>query len=284
MCYDAPDPPDYAAAADEQGQANLEAARVGALLNRPNERTPLGSRTWTRNGDQFTSSISLSPTMQGLFDQQNRISQYQGNVAENSLGRVNQAFSGGFPIGQMPDVTRPNMPDMDARKAYADALLGRAEQRFSEDENDLRARLANQGITAGSEAWRREFDRLNDARTDARMQADLAAGDEMARQYGLEANQYGLEAADRARQIQEASFLRNLPLSELNALRTGAQPNMPQFQAYSPVSGPQATPIMQAAQAGYQGELGQYNAEQAAFGNMMNGLFSLGGAYLLGGR
>jgi len=269
MCSDAPAPPDYAAAATQQGVANVAAARAGATLNRPNEYTPLGSRTWTNSGDKYTSRINLSPVMKGLFDQQNRISQKQGNVAEGSFDRVGQAFANGFPVDDLPDVTAPSM---ESRQQYADALLGRTEERFERDEDALRARLANQGITLGSEAWGREFENLNDARTDARIQADLAAGDEMSRQYGM-------EAAERGRATQEASFLRNLPLSELNALRTGAQPNMPQFQAYSPTAGPQATPILQGTNAGYQAQLGQHNADQAFWNNTMGGLFDIGAAF-----
>ena len=44
---DAPDPPDYAAAAVAQGKASLEAARATAKLNNPNIINPYGTQTVT---------------------------------------------------------------------------------------------------------------------------------------------------------------------------------------------------------------------------------------------
>jgi len=84
---------------------------------------------------------------------------------------------------------------------------------------------------------------------------------------------------NQARQqgIQEQAYLRQLPLNELNALRTGAQVQNPQFQGYSPTQIGQ-TPIFGAAQAqgaanqqNYQNQVGQANA-------FNQGLFSIGAA------
>lgn len=48
---DAPDTPDYAAAAQAQGVANLEAARATAKLNNPNIINPYGTQTVTYGGE-----------------------------------------------------------------------------------------------------------------------------------------------------------------------------------------------------------------------------------------
>ena len=48
---DAPDTPDYAAAAEAQGVANLEAARATAKLNNPNIINPYGTQTVTYGGE-----------------------------------------------------------------------------------------------------------------------------------------------------------------------------------------------------------------------------------------
>lgn len=269
--FDKPDPPaapDYVGAAQQQGVANLEAARTNTRLGRPNEYTPIGSRTWIDQGnDQWQSNINLSPEMQGLFDQQNRISKYQGDVGEASLSRISDTFGTPFDVAGLPTVYTPN----DARRsALADAMMARLDPRLAREEDALRTRLANQGIMQGSDAYGRELETINQKRNDAAIQADIAAGQQLAQQYGLE------ESA-RNRAVQEQAFLRNLPLAELNALRTGAQPQMPTFQAYGQGQ-TQAAPIFAATQAGYQGQLDAYNAQAAQQGNLMSGLFGLGSA------
>lgn len=272
--FDKPDPPpapDYTSAAIATGESGIENTRLQGRINRPDEYTPIGSRTWTETpGDKWTANINLSPTMQALLEQQGRVSQYTGNVGESTLGRVQGAFNTPFPIQDIPGVQMPN----DARRsALSSAMLSRLEPKFARDEDALRTRLANQGIMQGSDAYNTELENFGQGRTDARIQADLAAGKDLA-------TQYGMESGERGRAIQEAAYLRNLPLSELNALRTGAQPQMPQFQAYSGVGAPPATNFLGAAQAGYGSALDAYNAQAAQSGNLLSGLFGIGGAAL----
>jgi hypothetical protein len=72
---------------------------------------------------------------------------------------------------------------------------------------------------------------------------------------------------------------RRLPLEELNALRTGAMPSLPQFQNYQGSTVAPA-PVFGAAQAQYWAQSDAYNAQAAQSGNFMNGLFQLGAAAL----
>lgn len=65
----APAPPDYVAAAKAQGDANLEAIRAGAALNRVNQTGPTGSTTYKNlGGDQWQQTTSLSPNQQSILD------------------------------------------------------------------------------------------------------------------------------------------------------------------------------------------------------------------------
>jgi len=57
------------------------------------------------------------------------------------------------------------------------------------------------------------------------------------------------QRGQRAQEFQEAAFQRQLPLSELNALRTGGQPTAPQFQAIQGAN-VQAAPLFNAAVQG----------------------------------
>lgn len=86
-----------------------------------------------------------------------------------------------------------------------------------------------------------------------------------------------LTGDQRARQLQEELSLRNLPLNEINALRTGSQAQIPQFQQFSGSTvGP--APVFDAALA--QGNFAQQNYQnQLAAGG---GAFDLGGALLQG--
>ena len=80
----------------------------------------------------------------------------------------------------------------------------------------------------------------------------------------------------RQQSIQEQAYLRSLPLNELNALRTGAQVQNPQFQPFQGVNIGQ-TPIFGAAQAQGQADMNMYN-QQAASANAFNsGLMQMAG-------
>ena len=75
--------------------------------------------------------------------------------------------------------------------------------------------------------------------------------------------------------IQEQAYLRQLPLNELNALRTGAQVQNPQFQPYQGVQIGQ-TPVFGAAQAQATANQNAYNQQVGADNAFTGGLFSLG--------
>ena len=46
----APAPPNYAAAAEQQGQSSIDAINAQTQANRPNVYTPWGSSVWTQGG------------------------------------------------------------------------------------------------------------------------------------------------------------------------------------------------------------------------------------------
>ena len=76
-------------------------------------------------------------------------------------------------------------------------------------------------------------------------------------------------------------MVRNQPLTELNALRTGSQPIMPTFQPYQGV-GVGQTPIMQGAQGDAAWQQNLYNQGIGQQNAMTQGLFGLAGAGLGG--
>lgn len=115
----------------------------------------------------------------------------------------------------------PAMPTADesTRKAVEDALYARAtarlDPRFSQAQDQLNSSLAAQGITQGSEAYKRELQNFNNAKNDAYSSAmnDAITGSDDAMQrlfnMGLQARQQG---------VSEANTLRMLPTQEAAAL------------------------------------------------------------------
>lgn len=107
----APPPPDYAAAAQAQGQANRETAQFNAGANRVNQIGPQGSTVWTirpgadlnnpQPGD-YIQTTTLSPGMQQQYDAGNRITQSLLGTAEQQLGRVSQGFGQPLDMSGLP--------------------------------------------------------------------------------------------------------------------------------------------------------------------------------------
>lgn len=281
----APATPDYAGAAREQGAANLESARASSKLSNPEWDNVQGSRRiqYGIEGDPDRVRITdtLSPTAQQQWDIGQGINTNLLNTAAAGLGRINQQMATPFDMSKVPNA--PNLPQSSdaTRQAVAAALMSRLEPQFQRDENAARSRLAAQGITQGSEAWNNEMNRLTQAKNDASMQAQMQAGNEQSRVFGEQAQAYGLGQQGRQQAIQEQAYLRNLPLSEINALRTGNMPIGPQFQGFSGTQ-VQAAPLLQGAQLQGQNAMDTYNAKVGSWNSLLGAGAKLGGAALLG--
>lgn len=280
----APPAPDYVGAAKEQGVANLEAARATSKLSNPEWDNAEGSRRIIYGVDGDPDRVRVVDTMSPEAARQYAIMQGINtnllNTAASGLDRVSAQMANQFDMSRVPDM--PNAPKTDPRmrERYASALMSRLDPQFVRDEESARTRLATQGITQGSEAWNREMERLTQARNDARMQADIQAGQEQSRDLADQGSAYQLGMGGRQQAIQEQAYLRSLPLSEINALRTGSMPNMPQFQTFSG-SNVQAAPLLQGVELGEQAALDRYNAKVSR-GNAALGLLGqLGGGYMM---
>ena len=207
----APAAPDYAAAAQAQGAANVETARTQSLLNNPNTYTPYGSQVWTDNGDgRPTLTQTLSPDEAqklGLSD----TAQIGALQALANLGPANIAKalqSGNFTLpgtpaqdfdprfapqegiqtdsgfwslpGQQEDVNlaaAPAMPTADAAtrqmvtKALYDQGASFLDPQFAQAHQQQNSDLSNQGIFMGSDAYNTAQDNL--ARQEQQAYGDL---------------------------------------------------------------------------------------------------------------
>ncbi len=103
MCSPASPPtPDFKGAAQEQGAANVEAARAQGKLNNPNVYSPYGAQTVSYDGDQPTITQAFSPDQQAIYAQSNdtklKLSQLSGQGADALQGVVGKAVDfGGAP-------------------------------------------------------------------------------------------------------------------------------------------------------------------------------------------
>jgi hypothetical protein len=91
----------------------------------------------------------------------------------------------------------------------------------------------------------------------------------------------GLAANQQA--FGQAGYIRNEPINTLNAIRSGSQVTNPSYISNIPQ---QATTggadILGASQMGYNAQMGNFNAQQAAQANFNQGLMGLAGAGLTG--
>jgi hypothetical protein len=276
----APSAPDPAATAAAQSATNKETAYWNAVLNNVNQTTPYGSITYTQSGDgkydpskppQFSSSIQLSPEQQALYDTNMKSENALATLGNEQLGRISSAVSTPFSFGGIGNEI--NTGDIAAQsQAGQDAIMARLNPQFQRDEEALRARLINQGIGQGSQAYQREMEGFGQKQNDARTQAILAG-----QQYGTTAQNNQL--ALRNQGIQEYTTQRNAPLNEYTAMTSGNQITNPQFTSGN-YQGAAAPDYANLVNQNYQNQMAQYNAKVAGKNATTSGLFGLGGSFL----
>lgn len=256
-----PPSPDYQGAAQATAQGNLQAAREATEANRVNYNTPYGSLAYSQdpsNPNRWTANVTLSPEQQQLLNQQNQTSLNLGNLQNSATGRVQQTLGSGFDTS-----TLPNAP-VNAGTTGQQAIMNRLQPQFDRSEEQLRTRLANQGIMQGSEAYNAEMNNFNQGKNDAYSQAALQG--------------INLDTSARQNAFGEQSYLRSLPLNELNAIRTGSQVTSPTFGSVPQQQATTGANLLGAAQAQGQYDMNSANARSASNNAMMGGLFQLGGA------
>ncbi|MBL8466881.1 hypothetical protein [Methyloversatilis discipulorum] len=330
---DAPEAPDYAAAAKETAKGNAEAARVAAKANRVDQYTPYGNLTYynptsnqfnqagydaamqryqsdlaaynkggaggsaalsvvpgmenlnqpgrsvsgpvgaapkmpTReqfmtgyDPDRWALKVELSPDQQKLLDAQSQTSIGLAGLQNQGLEYVSNMLSKPFDQSVLPAST------VNAGETAQDAILRRMQPTLDRQDEALRSRLQNQGITIGSDAYGAEM--FNQAQRNNDLQ--LAAAVE------------GINVGNQARQqaIQEQSFFRNEPLNTLNAVRTGSQVTNPSFTNVPQQQTTAGPDLLSAANMQYGADLDAFNASRQAAAGLWGGLFDLGGAALM---
>lgn len=216
---------------------------------------------------RYAATTTLSPEQQAILDQRNQASQQYGEIANAQLGRVGERLSQPLDYSSLGAAPQADQAAWDT--AY-NALISRNQPQADQRLSALETRLANQGITYGSDAWKAAMDDYNRGQNDFGIAAQLAATGEMGQRFNMEAL-----ARDRA--INEMIQQRQIPLNELAAMFSGTQVQAPNF-----VSTPQTaigqTPIADSIYASYNGQMNAYNANLQNQAANNQGLYGLLGA------
>jgi hypothetical protein len=202
--------------------AHAQSKRLDKLLGTPLQASDIAYR---KPGE-----VPNAPTLAGLPQQwrpdlqvnlpgQNFLTRYEsgGGILDkyDRGGRITTTFDNannllntydpGFDIQQ-------SVGDDDfeaARHRVEQALFSRLDPQIERDREAMFTRLANQGITQGSEAWRNSIDDFQRGVNDLRMQAILAGGQEQSRLFGMDVTQ-----GQFANQAQAQQYAQNQALAD----------------------------------------------------------------------
>lgn len=145
----APKAPDYAAAATAQGVANKETAIANNAMNRVDQITPDGSKTWTMKpgadpnnpkvGD-YVETITDSPEQAAIRDYNNQLSTSLLQIGGQQLGRVGRGFSGDLNTsGMTPMRDSRGGPSQSVQRGMAAAAPTAAPVHGGQFDSDSRA-------------------------------------------------------------------------------------------------------------------------------------------------
>lgn len=240
---------------------NLSTAIGNAWMTNMNEYGPDGSREFTQTGtrpvtDPFTGqtyqvptfsvTTTLSPEQQAIANQQNQANLNLATLGSTLSGTLGQQLTGNFTIGN--EATEARLFDLGRR---------RLSPMFAQRDEDLRTRLANQGIKAGSAAYDREIAAAGQQENDA-------------------FNQLLLQGRGQA--VQEQLTEDNQRINQISALLGGGQVSQPNFTTAPGVT-PMATTDNASIIANNDAQrMAAWQQRQAAIGGLLGGiggLFSL---------
>lgn len=254
---DAPQAPDPYATSAAQTKSNQDTAKYNAALNRVSTYTPYGNLVYSQTGTDasgaplYRADVSLTPATQKQLDTQQRQNSAIADLGLGLTGQIGNAIN-----SPLPDTATSGNA---ARDAYYQQQTAFLDPQWKNNQNDLEAKLVNQGIVQGSDAWNRAQDELGRQREFA---------------YGQARNEAVTQGQNnQALSLQLATALKNQPINQLNALRGGTQIQNPTFQ-----NAPSAT----AAGTDVAGNINQaYQNQLASYNNSMSGLFGIGSSILL---
>lgn len=257
---DAPTPPDPKETSAAQTGTNVATALANTFMGNVNQITPQGSLTYDQTGSYgftdpytgqtydlptFTATTELSPEAQAI---QSKNMEAQQGLADVAADRA------GFLRDYLPN-TEAATDAIDGK--LTDLARKRIDPRFADRRADLQTRLAQQGVTVGSEAYNREMERLGQEENDAQ-------------------NQLLLQGRGQA-----ASEV-NMPINQITALLSGSQVSNPSVSMNQPAQ-VATTDNAGLINANYNQQMQAWQQDMQNRQSLMGGLFGLASGGLTGG-
>ena len=261
---------------DPQNKTSLNLANMQDLATTRVQRANGAALPTTLNADKMASPTAFDASKYsdpGIYDSSSAKlgTVYDPTKATNNASDLINARL-------LPQQQR-DRADLDNQLANQGIMPGseaytRAQDQIGRDQNDARQQAQLQGITLGQQQQAQTFGQTSD---NAQLQAQLQG-----QEYGQETNNNAMSAGRQAQQfgqqtqnqmtraqLQQQQYAqqtanRNIPMNELNALRTGSQVANPTFQQ-SPQQATTMGPDMMAAANGMnQYNMGLYNSQMGS--------------------
>ena len=187
-----PPPVDFGAIGQQQAATNIETARVGAKLARPDVVTPYTTTTYRETApDQYLATQTLAQPYDALR---------QGQIQNLAAGRLGQVPTGALDVSgfqaepeqfdyasigatptydtsaasyQLPSYENLDAYTTDAANQFYNRAISRLNPQFDRAERRLETQLINSGIPPGSDAYNEEFRLFRQGKADAL--SDLAS-------------------------------------------------------------------------------------------------------------
>lgn len=257
----APKPTDPKETSAAQTGTNVATGVANAWLQNMNEVTPDGTKSFDQTGSssftdpytgktyeipRFTVTQTLSEQQQAIKDQNDAASLNLSTLGNDLSGTLGQQLTGNFELGN--EAVESRLFELGSK---------RLDPMFSQRDEDLRTRLANQGIKAGSQAYDREMALAGQQQNDAYNQLLLQG---------------------RGQASQELLTEDNQRINQIGALLSGGQVSQPNFMTGASVNGIQGTDNAAIIANADNAALNSWQQSQAAMGSAIGGiggLFSL---------
>lgn len=292
--------PAYADAAQRDWAMNQQALAQQTWANRPTIETPTGTQSWTpgqaidpSTGKPVTTwsmKTQLTPAEDQALKSQQAITQGRSGAAQTLLGQATGAFDKPFDWANLPPAAKQAAQAgnvQQSQNAAYDQMRQMLEPGRTQQQASLDTRLANMGLSGGSEANRRANMQLSDqwAQQDRQMmgQAMQQGLQNVQGQYGLDSAQLQQQQQVRQQAIAEQAQQRGMPLNELNSLLSGQQVSMPQMPGFNAAGFGQPAQNLSAQQMAGNQSIAQQQmnlAEQPNWGAMIGAGATIGAAML----
>jgi hypothetical protein len=250
-----------------------------------NQGIALGSSAYNREMDlagQRANDMRLQAAAQGIsLDQAARNAAFgeRKDLSAFDMG-LNQQQFGQRQAMTSADLATRNQMFGENQAAAANALAARS-QAFGERQaiSNFDLNRSNQNFAQRQALSNFDLQRNNQqfGQNQAMSNFDLARTNQ---QFGQQQNLASMSGQQRNQALQEAFALQSRPLDLVNALRSGSQVQNPQFQNFAQQQTTTGPNMSQAAQLGYEGQMGLFNAGEARDERTQNMMMQAAGMFM----